>query len=98
MDIIGGKWKPQILYRLMDLGTLRFGELKRTLPGVTQKMLTAQLRELEIDGLIQRTVYPIVPPKVEYALTVHGKSLEPIIMAMKAWGNAHAGIKGGQTA
>ncbi|MBP0574402.1 winged helix-turn-helix transcriptional regulator, partial [Mycobacterium tuberculosis] len=70
-------------------GTLRFNELRRRVPNCTQRMLTNQLRELEEDGLILRTVYPQVPPKVEYTLTAKGRSLEPVIMALKAWGDAH---------
>lgn len=91
LDIVGGKWKPQVLFHLLDNGTLRFGELRRLLPLVTQKMLTAQLRELENDGLIERVVYPVVPPKVEYSLTNRGLSLKPVIMAMKEWGLQHVG-------
>jgi DNA-binding HxlR family transcriptional regulator len=68
-------------------GTKRFSELKKTLNGVTQKMLTQQLRKMEEDGLVHREVYPIVPPKVEYSLTELGYSLKPIIDSMAAWGN-----------
>lgn len=85
VDIVGGKWKPQILFHLMQNETLRFGELRRLLPLVTQKMLTAQLRELESDGIVNRTVYPVVPPKVEYSLTERGYTLGPIISAMSKW-------------
>jgi DNA-binding HxlR family transcriptional regulator len=85
LDVIGGRWKGVILYHLMK-GTLRFNALRRELPNVTQRMLTLQLRELERDGLVRRTVYAEVPPKVEYDLTESGRSLEPLIHAMRAWG------------
>lgn len=88
VDVIGGKWKTVILYHLLEKETMRFSELKRTLTGVTQKMLTAQLRSLEADGLVRREVYPVIPPKVEYSLTELGKTLEPVIYAMKNWGQA----------
>lgn len=85
MAAIGGKWKLFILYHLMG-GTRRFGELRRLIPDVTQQMLTAQLRELEADGLITRTVYPVVPPKVEYSLTPLGCELRPVTDALLEWG------------
>ena len=85
LDMIGGKYKALILWRLVD-GTRRFGELRRLIPQATQKMLTQQLRELEEDNLIIRTVYPVVPPKVEYQLSELGKSITPILDAMCAWG------------
>lgn len=86
IEVIGGKWKPMILYSLLP-GTKRFGDLKRLLPEVTQRMLTLQLRELEEDGIVQRTVYAEVPPRVEYSLTEFGKTLEPVLLIMVAWGN-----------
>jgi len=85
LSVIGGRWKPVILFRLMA-GTQRFGELKKTISGITQRMLTNQLRELERDGVIKRQVYAEVPPKVEYSLTILGLSLKPILQAMKDWG------------
>jgi len=85
LDIIGGKWKAVILYHLLD-GTKRFNELRRLLPGVTQRMLTRQLRELENDGLVTRAVYPEVPPRVEYALSEMGRSLQPILASLQQWG------------
>jgi DNA-binding HxlR family transcriptional regulator len=88
LDVIGGKWKGIILYHLID-GTKRFNEFRRLNPGITQFMLTLQLRELERDGIIHREVYKEVPPKVEYSLTDFGKTLEPIIVSMKAWGETY---------
>ena len=88
VDVIGGKWKPQILYYLLD-GTKRFSELKRLLPGVTQQMLTQQLRQLEGDGIILRRVYAVVPPKVEYSLTDEGHKLKPVIHLMENWGRQY---------
>lgn len=85
LEIIGGKWKLVILYNLFE-GTKRFGQLKRAMPHITQRMLTRQLREMEEDGLISRTVYPEVPPKVEYSLTETGESLEPIVKQVDEWG------------
>ncbi|QEH32247.1 putative HTH-type transcriptional regulator YybR [Aquisphaera giovannonii] len=88
LDLIGGKWKGVILYHLLKDRVLRFGELRRLLPGVTQRMLTKQLRELERDGILTRTVHAEVPPRVEYALTEMGKSLKGVIRALESWGNA----------
>ena len=85
LDLIGGKYKAVILWHLMN-DTLRYSELHRKIPKVTDKMLAQQLRELERDGLISRTVYPVVPPKTEYSLTDFGKSLAPILDAMCDWG------------
>lgn len=85
LSIIGDKWKVLILRDLFE-GTKRFNELKKSLNGVTQKMLTQQLRELEQDGIIHRMVYPVVPPKVEYSLTDLGKTLKPVVDSMRDWG------------
>jgi DNA-binding HxlR family transcriptional regulator len=85
MDLIGGKWKVLILWHLSS-GMLRFNELKRRFPDVTQKMLTQQLRDLEADGLVLRKVYPQVPPKVEYSLTETGSSIVPVLKQMNEWG------------
>jgi len=87
-DIIGGKWKPSILFYL-EGGTLRFGELQRLIPGMTKKMLTQHLRDLERDEIVHRKIYAEVPPKVEYSLTRHGQSLKPILKLMSAWGTRH---------
>jgi DNA-binding HxlR family transcriptional regulator len=89
LSVIGGRWKAVILFKLLESDVLRFGELQRAIPEVRQKMLTNQLRELENDGIINRKVYPVVPPKVEYSLTEYGKSLKKILMAMKDWGALH---------
>lgn len=89
LDLIGGKWKSLILWHLGEK-TMRFSELRRTLPQVTQKMLTQQLRELEEDGLISRVVYTQVPPKVEYSLTEAGISLLPILSTLNEWGVDYA--------
>lgn len=89
LDIIGGKWKPLILWHLGVGGTKRFSEIKKALPGITQKMLTQQLRELEADGMISRKIYPQVPPKVEYSLTEEGLSLMPILNTMCKWGKEY---------
>lgn len=89
LSILVGKWKPIILLHLLQEGTKRFSELKRILPGITQKMLTKQLRELEDEDIVQRVVYPQVPPKVEYSITEYGRSLEPILEAMHEWGTKH---------
>ena len=86
LSYLDGKWKGVILFHLMDK-TLRFNELRRHLPAITQRMLTKQLRELEESGLISRTVYPVVPPRVEYALTPLGSTLKPVIRALAAWGD-----------
>lgn len=85
LNLIGGKYKSLILWHLIG-GTLRFGQLRKLIPQATPKMLTQQLRELEEDGLVTRTVYPVVPPKVEYSLTGLGQSLRNILEAMYDWG------------
>ena len=85
LDLIGGKYKSLILWHLIN-NTLRFGELKKLIPQATPKMLTQQLRELEEDHLLIRTVYPVVPPKVEYRLSELGESIRPILEAMYDWG------------
>ena len=87
LELIGGKWKGLVLYHLLKgKGTMRFGGLRRKVPAVTQRMLTRQLRDLETAGLILRTVYAEVPPRVEYSLTSKGESLRPVIIALREWG------------
>lgn len=85
LEMIGGKYKALILWHLLDT-TLRFGELRRRIPQATPKMLTQQLRELEESALLTRTVYPVVPPKVEYALTDLGRSIRPLLFGIYDWG------------
>lgn len=85
LDVIGGKYKMPILWRLKDK-VYRYGELKKSLGKITHKMLTEQLRELEHDGMLVRTVYPEIPPKVEYSLTQKGQSIIPIISSLREWG------------
>ncbi len=97
LGLIDGKWKIVVLYKLLR-GTLRFNELRRLIPNVTPRMLTHQLRELEADGLIIRTVYAQVPPRVEYSLSVRGRSLEPVLMAMKEWGDTNLSSQEAQAA
>ena len=89
-EIISGKWKPAILYHLIHNDKLRFSELQRRIPGITQKMLTQQLKALEKDNLINRKAYPVVPPKVEYSTTKKGESLDPIFRSMKKWWQENA--------
>ena len=89
LDILVGKWKPVILFHLMDNGTLRFSELQRSIPGITKKMLTTQLIELEYHNILNRKVYAQIPPKVEYSITEYGKGLVPILMPMHESGLQH---------
>ena len=85
MNLIGTKWKPLILFHLLD-GALRSGILQKKIAGISNKMFTQTVRELESDGLIYRKVFPVVPPKVEYNLSTRGKSLEPILRSLDKWG------------
>lgn len=96
LSFLDGKWKGVILYHLLEEGTLRFNELRRRIPSVTQRMLTKQLRELEEAGLVSRTVHPVVPPHVDYALTPLGESMRPVVMALEAWGKQHVLCRDGQ--
>lgn len=93
IGLIDGKWKSIILFHLLR-GTLRFNEIRRLVQNCTPRMLTNQLREMEEDGLITRKVYAQVPPKVEYALSPLGQSMEPVLLALKAWGDANLGLYG----
>lgn len=85
MNLIGTKWKPLILFHLLE-GGLRSGILQKKIPGISNKMFTQTVRDLEKDGLISRKVFPVVPPKVEYSLTNRGKSLEYILRSLDKWG------------
>lgn len=93
IGLIDGKWKSIILWHLLS-GTLRFNELRRHVENCTPRMLTNQLREMEEDGLITRKVYAQVPPKVEYSLSDLGRTMEPILRALKDWGDANIGLYG----
>ncbi len=86
LQVMGGKWKPIILYHLSRLDVMRFSDLRRSVTGVTERMLARQLRELEADGLVHREVFKVVPPRVEYRLTGPGRDLIPILDALKDWG------------
>ena len=88
LDLIGGKYKALILWKLTGK-TLRFSQLGREVPQATPKMLTQQLRELEADGVIRRTIHPVIPPRVDYALTELGNSIRPILEAMYHWGSGY---------
>ena len=88
MDVIGGKWKPIILCNLKN-GPLRPSDLKRRIPDISQKMLIAQLRELEISGIVIRHVFPEVPPHVEYSLSEYGQTLSPVLEQLCKWGESH---------
>ena len=85
MGIIAGKWKPAIIYALVMNGTVRFNDLRRMIPKVSQRMLTQQLRDLERHGIVKRVLYPQVPPRVEYSVTRLGRSLHPIFKSVCRW-------------
>jgi len=89
LEVIGGKWKPAILWEMTRNGTMRFGQLKKAIEGITQKMLTQQLRELESDNIINRKIYAEVPPRVEYSLTEYGQTITPVLNEMADWGLKH---------
>jgi DNA-binding HxlR family transcriptional regulator len=89
LDLIGGKWKLLLLYKLGEKGVMRFNELSRLHPRLTQKMLAQQLKELEADHLVDRRSYNQVPPKVEYSLTERGEALMPILESMSEWARAY---------
>ena len=94
LDVLRGRWKAVILFSLLS-GARRFSEMQRFIPGVTQKILTEQLRELEADGIVAREVFPSVPPKVEYSLTDRGRSLEGVLLTMRDWGGEHRQFQAG---
>ncbi len=98
ISLIDGKWKCVILFHLQEQGTVRFNELRRRLPGITQRMLTNQLRELETDRLIERKIYAQVPPKVEYTVSALGSTLKPVLASLKAWGDANIELFSGRPA
>lgn len=89
MQVLGGKWKAILINAIYLSSPARFGELKRSVKGITQSMLTSQLRELEDDGIISRKIYAEIPPRVEYTLTEFGLSLSPIMLAMAEWGKQY---------
>ena len=93
MDVVGGKYKAQIVYELMH-GTKRYNEIQRALPQATPRMLSKQLKELEADGVISRILYPVVPPKTEYFLTALGQTLAPIVDALCKWGERYFELAG----
>ena len=88
LSILGGRWKPAILCRLVHQ-TMRYSDLKNSIPNISERMLVSQLRELEGDLVVKRTVYPVVPPRVEYELTELGMSMKPMLRAISDWGNMH---------
>lgn len=92
LSVIGGRWKSVIIFHLLHSDVMRFGELKKSINGITQRMLTNQLRELESDRIVKRKVYAEVPPKVEYSLTEYGRTLEPIMLSMRDWGAEHMNV------
>lgn len=91
LSILGGRWKPAILWRL-SVQTMRYSDLKNSIANISERMLIAQLRELEADKIVKRTVYPVVPPRVEYELTELGQTMKPMLQAMSDWGNLHRNI------
>ncbi|MGN7861259.1 winged helix-turn-helix transcriptional regulator [Microbacterium sp. 22303] len=93
VSIIGGKWKGAVLFHLLD-GTMRFNQLHRQMPGVTARLLTKQLRELEENGLVERTVHPVVPPKVEHSLTGEARELAPLLRSLNTWGQRWLATRG----
>jgi DNA-binding HxlR family transcriptional regulator len=102
LSVIGGVWKPVLVFHLLH-GKLRFNALCRVTPSATPRMITLQLRELEADGIVKRTVFPQVPPKVEYELTELGQSLAPVLLSMRDWGerlreseSTDSGVSGGE--
>ncbi|NRB07099.1 MAG: helix-turn-helix transcriptional regulator [Richelia sp.] len=93
LSVIGGRWKPLIIFYLLQNDVLRFGELKKKIEGITQGMLTNQLRELQKDKIVMRKGYAEVPPRVEYSLTDYGRTLDPIMISMGDWGAEHMNVE-----
>ncbi|KHL95526.1 HxlR family transcriptional regulator [Paenibacillus sp. IHB B 3415] len=89
LDILIGKWKPVILLQLINKGTMRFGELQKSIPDINKKMLTQQLRELEYNNIVHREVYHQIPPKVEYSISEYGKGLSAVLQVLNDWGVSH---------
>jgi DNA-binding HxlR family transcriptional regulator len=89
LDVLGGKWTIQVLWFLSQ-GVQRFGQLRKSIPGITQKVLTRELRALEGHGIVRRKAYAQVPPRVDYSITAYGRTLDPLLDAMCEWGMAHA--------
>lgn len=89
LDILIGKWKPVILLQLINKGTMRFGELQKSIPDINKKMLTQQLRELEYNNIVHREVYNQIPPKVEYSISEYGKGLSYVLQVLNDWGVSH---------
>lgn len=89
ISLIGGRWKTAILWRLVYDGRMRYSALLKAIPRISERAMVSQLRELEADGLVKRTAYPEVPPRVEYELTELGRSMEPMMQAMSDWGRKH---------
>jgi len=90
LRVIGGKYKPLLLYYLVEYRVLRFGQLRQLVSAASKKMLTQQLRELEADGIVRRKVFHQVPPKVEYSLTARGATLKPVLVEMGSWGSRNS--------
>jgi DNA-binding HxlR family transcriptional regulator len=93
LDALDGRWKLAIIFRLFATSTLRFSELERSIPGVSQKMLTQRLRELERDGVIARTIHAAVPPRVDYCLTTAGEALRPALRMLRDWSASTGGVR-----
>jgi DNA-binding HxlR family transcriptional regulator len=89
LDLIGGRWKPSILYRLLLTGSMRYTEIRKSLPDVSERILSLQLKQLEADGLISKMVFHEVPPKVEYKLSEKGFSMKPVLELLSDWGDVH---------
>lgn len=96
LSLIGGRWKTNILWRLLDHGRLRYSELRKLIPDASERMLVSQLRELEADQLVNRIVYPEVPPRVEYELTALGLSMEAMLKSISDWGEMHRNVTSGE--